>query len=384
MAYPQRIVVNESSTLEKINMYNNVFKNKRVFITGHTGFKGAWLSIYMLHLGAEVMGYSLEPPTNPSLFALTDLNSKIKQCVPADIRDVQLLQQSIADFKPDFVFHLAAQPLVLESYKIPRETFEVNVIGTLALLDAVRTLDKMCVVIVISTDKCYENLSWDYGYREKDRLGGHDPYSASKAAMEIAVASYRLSYFSEQRNIRLATARAGNVIGGGDWAKNRIVPDIIRDLEHSESIAIRVPTAIRPWQHVLEPLSGYMWLAARLAESDWEQYADAWNFGPLMHENYTVADLVSEIVRIWGSGRWEDVSQSNALHEASILKLSIEKSVHRLDWFPTWNFIDAVQHTVHWYRSSDYVTPEINYRLCLRDIQDFEVSACQKGITWSQ
>lgn len=365
-------------------MYRSVFDGKRALVTGHTGFKGAWLSVYLRHLGAEVMGYALEPPTDPSLYSAIGLHQYIRQHVPADVRDSERLRTAILDFQPDFVFHLAAQPLVLASYQIPRETFEVNLIGTLALLDAVRELNQPCIVIVVSTDKCYENLNWPYSYRETDTLGGKDPYSASKAAMEIAVASYRQSFFAGNSMVRLASARAGNVIGGGDWAEHRIVPDIIRHLRESKSVPIRNPHAIRPWQHVLEPLSGYLWLAAQLCRSDWQSYAEAWNFGPLTNETHTVADLVGAVIAEWGSGEWAEVSQSDAPYEAAILKLSIDKTAHRLQWRPTWSFHETVGRTTRWYRLAERAASQEAYRLTLDDICAYEDAARQQGQVWIQ
>jgi CDP-glucose 4,6-dehydratase len=288
-------------------MFLDCYSNTSVLVTGHTGFKGTWLSLWLHSLGAHVIGYSMKPPTTPNLFEACGLEEHI-QHFEGDIRDTMAISEVVAIHKPKFIFHLAALPLVRDSYSSPRETFDTNVMGTISVLDALRTNTNPCSVVVVSTDKCYANASWEYGYRETDTLGGHDPYSASKAAMELAVSSYRQSFFSPdvvgEHNVRVSSARAGNVIGGGDWSQDRIVPDAIRALAEERKLKVRSPRAVRPWQHVLEPLSGYLWLAASMSRDEGGRLASSWNFGPLPSETYTVAALVDRIIAAWGRGEW--------------------------------------------------------------------------------
>ena len=370
-------------------MFQSTYSGKAVLVTGHTGFKGGWLSIWLLRLGARVVGYSLEPPTTPCLFESSGLAAFL-QDVRGDIRDTEKLARVIGETRPDFIFHLAAAPLVLDSYTNPFETFDVNVMGTLSVLEAVRRSGSMCSMIAVSTDKCYANREWEYGYREHDPLGGRDPYSASKAAMEIAVASFRASFFSPNSSanagVRVASARAGNVLGGGDWASNRIVPDIVRAFHAHEVLSVRSPRAIRPWQHVLEPLSGYMALGAALASSEGEKFASAWNFGPNPTDVFTVKDLVETIVRVWGSGTWRANTDLDAPHEAGLLRLSIDKATSRLGWRPVWSFEETITRTIRWY-SRYLASPEdcsATYASCVADIAAYESAACEKGVAWAQ
>lgn len=334
-------------------MFGGVFAKRTVLVTGHTGFKGAWLSIWLLTLGADVVGYSLEPPTNPSLFEAAGLTTRLTH-IHGDVRDRQRVQAVIAERRPDYVFHLAAQALVLDSYREPFETFETNVMGTLAVLDGLRSVSHPCAAVIVSTDKCYENREWDYSYREVDALGGHDPYSASKAAMEIALASYQRSFFAGEPPsvaVRIASARAGNVIGGGDWSQNRIVPDVIRALAGNRAVTVRNPDAVRPWQHVLDPLSGYLWLAARLSQLDGQAFTGPWNFGPNPVFAATVRDLVETVMQGWGCGEWHDMSAVGAKpHEAQRLSLSIDKAQRHLGWQPVWGFGETVKNTVAHYK----------------------------------
>lgn len=334
-------------------MFENAYAKRTVLVTGHTGFKGAWLSVWLLALGADVVGYSLEPPTVPSLFEVAGLATRLTH-IHGDVRDRQHMQAVITECRPEYVFHLAAQPLVLDSYHEPFETFETNVMGTLAVLDGLRNISHPCAAVIVSTDKCYENREWDYGYREIDTLGGHDPYSASKAAMEIALASYQRSFFAAGPSpvaVRIASARAGNVIGGGDWSQNRIVPDVIRALVSNRTVAVRNPDAVRPWQHVLEPLSGYLWLAARLSQPDGQAYIGPWNFGPNPVFTATVRDLVVTAMQAWGHGEWQDLSAADAgSHEAQRLSLNIDKAQSRLGWQPVWELRDTVENTVTHYK----------------------------------
>lgn len=320
------------------------FEGKRVWLSGHTGFKGSWLSEWLIQLGAIVHGYALAPDTKPSLFDQLGLAGRLEHEV-ADIRDAENVSKSIHSFRPDSVIHMAAQPLVRRSYAIPVETYETNVMGTINVLEALRGIFHPCAAVIVTTDKCYENHESGRAYEESDPLGGHDPYSSSKAMAEIATAAYRKSYFHNGL-VRIASARAGNVIGGGDWAEDRIVPDAMRALNQGEAVAVRNPKAVRPWQHVLEPLGGYLTLAAGLAED--ASMDTAFNFGPGPDSNRTVADLVTEILKN-RSGLWEDASDSTALHEATLLNLSIEKAERLLGWKPKWGFEETISKTVAWY-----------------------------------
>ena len=336
------------------------YRGKRVFVTGHTGFKGSWLCEWLLSLGAEVHGFALEPPTDPALFDQLGLAERIASHTIGDIRDRETLAKAVAAADPDFVFHLAAQPLVRLSYREPVETFDTNVMGTVNLLDAVRqharTLDerrKTCSVVCITTDKVYENNESERAYKETDPFGGYDPYSASKGACEIAIASYRRSFFNDPANpVWVASARAGNVIGGGDWALDRIVPDCMRALDRGETIPVRNKVSTRPWQHVLEPLGGYLTLGAALAtRTRFADYASGFNFGPDPSANRTVKDLVAEILR-HREGTWEDRSDPKAVHEAGLLNLDITKAREVLGWTPRWNFETTIAKTVEWYVSA--------------------------------
>ena len=333
----------------------SAFNNKRVFLTGHTGFKGSWLALWLHRLGADVYGYSLPPPTEPSNYALSNVQTLLSGETLGDIRDRSLMAQAIAAFKPDVVFHLAAQPLVRDSYTRPFDTFEVNVMGTASMLDAVRDYGKPCAVVCITTDKCYENREQVWGYRECDPMGGYDPYSASKGAAEILIASYRRSFFHPDRlaehGVQLASARAGNVIGGGDWARDRIVTDMVAALSAGRPVPVRNPSAIRPWQHVLEPLSGYLTLAAAMLEKPAAGWASGWNFGPVSGTELPVGELVPAFIEAWGSGMWVDQSTPGQPHEASILRLSIEKAGWELGWRPQWSCNEMVNRTAQWYRS---------------------------------
>ena len=333
------------------------YRGKSVFVTGHTGFKGSWLWEWLLSLGAEVHGFALEPPTEPALFDQLGLEKRIASHTIGDIRDREALASAVATAAPDFVFHLAAQPLVRLSYREPVETFGINVMGTVNLLEAVRqharTLDgrrKTCSVVCITTDKVYENNESGQAYKETDPFGGYDPYSASKGACEIAIASYRRSFFNDPANsVWVASARAGNVIGGGDWALDRIVPDCMRAIDRGEAIPVRNKVSTRPWQHVLEPISGYLTLGAALAtRTRFADYASGFNFGPDPSANRTVKDLVTEILK-HREGKWVDRSDPKAVHEAGLLNLDIAKAREVLGWTPRWNFETTIAKTAEWY-----------------------------------
>ena len=327
------------------------FNGKRVFVTGHTGFKGSWLSLWLSRLGAEVTGYALPPPTAPSLFELARIHELLHSHI-GDIRDTQELATVMAEARPEIVFHLAAQPLVRDSYKIPVETYATNVMGTVNLLEAVRHCPSVRAVISITTDKCYENREWSWGYREDDRLGGFDPYSGSKACSELVTATYRSSYFNPEtygsHGVAVATARAGNVIGGGDWAGDRLVPDIIRALSAGEVVRIRNPHAIRPWQHVLEPLSGYLGLAKKLYEAGAE-YGEGWNFGPNDADARPVEWLVQELCRLWGGDARYAIDAGDHPHEAHYLKLDCSKARTRLGWEPRWELSISLASILEWH-----------------------------------
>lgn len=326
------------------------YAGKRVLITGHTGFKGSWLCEWLLLMGANVHGYSLPPPTRPSLFEQLGLSKRIASHFIGDIRDLPTLKRYLVCVKPDFIFHLAAQPLVRRSYEAPVETFETNVMGTVNILEACRSLKNKCSVICITTDKCYENKETTRPYREDDPMGGYDPYSCSKGCDELVISSYRRSFFGTAvSNVWVASARAGNVIGGGDWAKDRIVPDAMRALLKGEPIPVRNKVATRPWQHVLEPLHGYLTLGAALSSREaFGEYASGFNFGPDPKGNKSVKDLVEAILSNV-KGEWRDMSDAAAVHEAGLLNLDIRKARRVLGWRPVWGFDETVRHTVEWY-----------------------------------
>lgn len=356
----------ESVVNQSIDSY---YKGKKVFVTGHTGFKGAWF-IALLHLaGAKVKGYSLPPEDDSSLFSMLSPQMEFEN-VFADILDKKKLQTELENFQPDFVFHLAAQALVRRSYQIPAETFEVNVVGTANVLEAVNKLPGKCTVVIITTDKVYENRETDYHYKEEDILGGYDPYSASKAAAEIALSSFRNSFFSlKNYNVHrkaIISARAGNVIGGGDRSTDRIIPDIIRSLENNMPVEVRNPSAVRPWQHVLEPLSGYL-LAGMLLDIDAVKFSGAYNFGPLANDHLPVKDLVETAIACWGSGTWVDKSDANQPHEAGLLQLDINKAIKALNWQPKLTGKEAIAWTINWYKQP----AESVFRFTVQQIKDY-------------
>jgi CDP-glucose 4,6-dehydratase len=352
------------------------WSGKRVLLTGHTGFKGSWMTLLLSELGAVVTGVGLEPDTSPNLFGQLGLVQRLHKHHIMDIRDQDELARIAFESQPEVVIHLAAQPLVLRSYRDPLGTWATNVQGSLNLLESLKSLQQPCAVVMVTTDKVYENREWDYGYRENDRLGGHDPYSASKAAAEIAISSWRSSFCGEAShqnpNLAIATARAGNVIGGGDWSENRIVPDAMRALAANVPISVRNPTATRPWQHVLEPLGGYLKLAQALAASigshnnALSSLCSAFNFGPTLEANRPVHQLIEEAISHW-PGQWIDLSDSSAPHEAGRLHLQIDKAHHQLGWQPRWPFATTVERTVNWYRQVNG-NPSAAEECCLDDI----------------
>ncbi len=331
-------------------MSDSIFKNKTVLITGHTGFKGSWLSLWLAHLGAKVVGVSDKEIGKISNFSTLRI-SEIASDYRLDIRDANAIKRLVNKIQPDFIFHLAAQALVRPSYDNPIETITTNAIGSVNLLDALRSVNKKVVAIMITSDKVYDNVEWAWGYRETDRLGGSDPYSASKGMAELAIHSYVESFFCpKQTNIRIGIARAGNVIGGGDWAVDRIVPDCMRSWSESEVVDIRNPEAIRPWQHVLEPLSGYLCLAEHLYLSN-KFHGEAYNFGPLVKQSYSVGELIDKMSNYWDMVEWNDISDNkNQAHEAKLLKLSCDKALSELRWSSTLSFEETVRMTVEWYK----------------------------------
>lgn len=347
--------------------FNNIYSGKTVLVTGHTGFKGSWLSIWLIELGAKVIGYSLEPGSLKDNFVLSNLNEKLID-LRGDIRDYDKLYEVFDKYSPDYVFHLAAQPIVIESYENPIYTYEVNVMGTINVLECMRNIEKKMVGILVTTDKCYENKEQVWGYKETDSLGGFDPYSSSKGACEIAINSWRQSFMSPyEYNLHgkaISSVRAGNVIGGGDWAPFRLVPDCIRSLEKRLPIAIRNPNSVRPWQHVLEPLSGYLTLGLKMTE-DPIKYSSAWNFGPNLDSVITTWHLCEELVKQYGRGELMDISSDGGVHEANLLNLDISKAKFKLGWTPKLHINTAIEYTIDWYKG--YLKEDV-YSLCCKQI----------------
>lgn len=349
---------------------SNFWKGKTILVTGHTGFKGSWLSIWLHEFGAKVIGFSLDPYTKKDNFVLSNIGDKIVD-IRADIRDQEKLHQVFNEYKPEIVFHMAAQPLVRLSYKQPVKTYETNVMGTINVLEAIRACAETKVGIFITTDKCYENKEQIWGYKESDSLGGYDPYSSSKGAAEIAISSWRRSYFNpneyEKHGKAISSVRAGNVIGGGDWALDRIIPDCIRAIENQKPIEIRSPHAIRPWEHVLEPVSGYLLLAQKMWDNP-VKYSSSWNFGPQLNSVVNVWDIANKVVEAYGKGKLIDVSHRNEAYEAKLLALDISKAWFELGWKPTLNIDETIEYTVDWYKH--YKKHDV-YDFCKKQIQSF-------------
>jgi len=361
----------------------SVFRGKKVLITGHTGFKGSWLSIWLAQLGADVVGVSLEYQTTPSHFDAANLN----ECIGShffDIKEVKRLTKLIEDTQPDYIFHLAAQALVRRSYLNPLETWHTNTIGTANLLESLRGYTKKVVVIMVTSDKSYDNLEWVWGYRETDALGGADPYSASKGAAELVIKSYTKSFFPANGNVSIGVGRAGNVIGGGDWAEDRIVPDSIRASALNQKVLLRNPISTRPWQHVLEPLSGYLALAIELSKNS-QHHGEAFNFGPPAQQNHSVGELVNEMAKYWDKIQWEDVSSDyGGPYESGLLKLNCDKALHYLKWQAVWDFESTVRETVLWYRAY-YSNPKSSVKKFSEDqIVTYTQKAKDKGLLWAQ
>ncbi len=366
--------------MEPIGLFQGAYKDKRVLVTGHTGFKGSWLCALLIWLGAEVKGYSLRPPTEPNHFDRLCLKM---ESVIGDVRDQEKLRSTFEEFKPDIVFHLAAQPVVLRSYEDPVETFTVNSLGTLNVLEACRAVETLRALVVVTSDKCYENKEWSWGYRENDRLGGYDPYSASKACAELIVACWRNSFFSlqeygEKHLALLATVRAGNVLGGGDWAAGRIIPDIARAASAGAEVRIRCPQAVRPWQHVLNPLSGYLLLGQRLLEGR-REFSGAWNFGPSEESCVTVKEIVGLAAESWPSVACNTDGAGSEPHETGNLMLNSSKARFELGWTPVWGIETAVSRTISWYRAF-YEQQELR---TVDDIDRFVQDAAMKPTCWT-
>ena len=343
----------------------NQFKGKNVLITGHTGFKGSWLSFLLKHVGANVTGLALAPRTNPTLYELLEINGECNSII-ADINNEENVKQAIDEAQPDFIFHMAAQPLVRYSYKQPLETFATNVMGTANVLEACKVLNKKCVVICITTDKVYHNFEWEFPYRENDRLGGYDPYSASKAAAELVIDSYRNSFFKNS-HISIASVRAGNVIGGGDWSEDRLFPDLVNSIINNLPIELRNPSAVRPWQHVLDPLFGYLTLAVNIEQST-HNYNEAWNFGPYNHDSKTVLEVCEQAIAVFQNGSIQ-ISQDQEPYEAGQLRLDISKSMKYLNWQPNWSTEKAIERTANWYKA--FFKGESALNLVQKDINEF-------------
>lgn len=361
----------------------SIFKSAKVLVTGHTGFKGSWLSLWLAQMGAEVHGLSFGVPTEPSHFSASCLASEIND-YRIDIRDDASLNDLVKKIKPDFVFHLAAQALVRPAYLDPTNTWQINAMGTINVLEALRLLKGPCVAVLITSDKCYENVEWVWGYRETDALGGPDPYSASKGAAELAIRSYVRSFFPVDGAVRIVVGRAGNVIGGGDWAEDRIVPDCMRAWSQRETVQLRNPLATRPWQHVLEPLSGYLNLAMALRK-DVSLHGEPFNFGPPAQQNHSVGELVAAMSIHWDQVRWEDVSaQCGGPYESGLLKLNCDKAHHNLGWHAVWNFEDTVRETILWYKHFYENQSKLIAEFSRRQVANYVEAARSQGLPWAQ
>lgn len=343
------------------------WKEKKVFLTGHTGFKGSWLSLWLQSMGAVVKGYSLDPPTSPSLFEEADVAVNMESEI-GDIRDLAQIKKSMLEFNPDILIHMAAQPLVRLSYIEPVDTYTTNVIGTVNVLEAARSCENLKAIVSVTTDKCYENKEWAWGYRENEPMGGHDPYSSSKGCAELVTSAYRNSFFNTKDTAALATARAGNVIGGGDWAEDRLIPDILKAFENSQAVVIRNPLSTRPWQHVLEPLSGYLVLAEHLYTYG-QEYAEAWNFGPKEEDCKPVNWILDQMVATWGEGASWELDKNNNPHEAGFLKLDCSKAALKLHWQPKWNLQNTLSLIVNWHQ--DWRAGKNMNELCLQEIANY-------------
>ena len=364
-------------------MFSNSYAGKKILITGHTGFKGSWLSAWLLKLGGNVAGISKDIPTNPSIFEELELSEKIQHFI-GDVRDLKLVRQVVDEVKPDFVFHLAAQAIISTSYLDPIDTMSTNIMGTMNVLEALRNYDNSCTVIMITSDKCYDNVEWVWGYRETDRLGGKDIYSGSKGCAELVIKSYAHSFFSDNTTIRIGIGRAGNVIGGGDWAKDRLVADCMREWSQKRSVEIRSPAATRPWQHVLEPLGGYLHLGDKLSRAP-ELHGEAFNFGPRSNKNHTVLELLNELSQIWGYSKTEDaykVTDNLPFKEAGLLKLNCDKALSRLSWEASLDYKDTARFVGEWYKKYYSGSTEL-WDFSIGQIDQYENISKGKDICWA-
>lgn len=364
-------------------MFSNIYRNKTVLITGHTGFKGAWLTVWLLKLGAKVIGISKDIPTNPSMFIELKLEQKIKHVI-CDVRSYEEINKIINDNKPDFIFHLAAQAIVSTSYNDPVDTMTTNVIGTMNLLESLRKYTHPCTAILITSDKCYDNVEWIWGYRETDHLGGKDIYSGSKGAAELVIKSYLYSFFKKGHPVKIGVGRAGNVIGGGDWAQDRIIADCVRAWNDNESVEIRSPKATRPWQHVLEPLSGYLTLGHAVFQRD-ELHGEAFNFGPAAEQNHTVIELLSDLAKYWGI-KDEDaytITANIPFHEAGLLKLNCDKALSYLKWEATLKYPETINFVGDWYTAYYKIKVDL-YDKTIWQINEFERIATSRSRIWSE
>ena len=367
-----------------MSLFQDTFKGLDALVTGHTGFKGSWLSVWLNELGARVIGYSLEPPTKPNNFQLSNLENRVID-VRGDIRDLEKFQGVIEKYHPQVIFHLVAQPIVLKSFDNPKETMDVNVGGTVNVLEAVRKNKSTKALVCITSDKCYADQEWNWGYRENDILGGSDPYSASKGMAELAIASYRKSFFLKN-NIPVSSSRAGNVIGGGDFSDFRLLPDCMRSLINNKPIEIRNPNSSRPWQFVLEPLSGYLLLSAKMLQYR-EKFAEAWNFGPIENKGVTALDVAKRCIKLWGDGSCINSEQYLEKREAEMLKIHWDKAASRLNWRPVYKLDEALQQTVEWFKTYALKTTENSlfdmYQICAKEVWRYTERAREQGIEWS-
>ncbi len=367
-----------------ISCFNNIYKKRNVFVTGHTGFKGSWLTTMLHESGANITGYSLEPSTDPSLFEILKLKDKIKH-ITADVRDRNEILKAMKSAKPEFVFHLAAQPIVRLSYEEPAATFETNIMGVVNLLEACRELKSVRAVLIVTSDKCYENREWVYAYRENDPMGGYDPYSSSKGCAELVVSAYRNSFFNvhgygKNHKTSLASVRAGNIIGGGDWTADRLIPDIVKSIISKKPLVLRNPDSVRPWQHVLEPVAGYLYLASRMYNSGVD-FSEGFNFGPASSDILTVEEIVKKSCKIWGDGKYK-IKSDKKLHEARLLRLDTGKSQFKLGWKPVYNANEAIEKTMQWYREY-YTNKKIDmYDYTAGYIKQYIDEALRSGLDW--
>ena len=366
--------------------FEDAFKGKTVLVTGHTGFKGSWLSIWLKELGANVVGYSLDPPTQPSNFEVTNLQQKIIS-IKGDVRDFAKLNETIQNHRPAIIFHLAAQPIILTGLKEPKLTFETNVIGTLNILESARNSPFIKAVVSITSDKCYKNQELLWGYRENDLLGGDDPYSGSKAMAELLIESYQKSFFRKNKDIAaVASVRAGNVIGGGDFADFRLVPDCMKALMEKQPIIIRNPNSVRPWQHVLVPLSGYLWTAVNLMK-DKNKFSEGWNFGPPEHKGVPAKELAENLIKLWGGGSWVNASQNTDKVETNLLRLNWEKAAYYQGWHPVYSIKESLKETVEWFKSfQEYRKNSASvdmYNVCLKQISSYTKMARDHEMSWA-